>query len=191
MKKLKMLLFLLAMTGMAVTWQSCSDDDSNEPTPTCEDGIQNGDEEGIDCGGTDCPACEVGIHGKWQSSGDNVAPLLVSLFATDSIYAEFRTDNTYLVEQYDTSGAKLVLEGTFTQAESGTGDIWDITVEQSSPAVLTSVGIFEVDGTTMQYEIVQTAPDIGATPPTAAEGFGSSSGGIFGTTNVQTYERIE
>ncbi|MEL6988226.1 MAG: trypsin-like peptidase domain-containing protein, partial [Bacteroidota bacterium] len=25
--------------------------------PTCDDGIQNGDETGIDCGGPDCPAC--------------------------------------------------------------------------------------------------------------------------------------
>ncbi len=25
--------------------------------PTCTDGIQNGDEIGVDCGGTDCPAC--------------------------------------------------------------------------------------------------------------------------------------
>ena len=25
--------------------------------PTCNDGKQNGDEEGIDCGGTTCPAC--------------------------------------------------------------------------------------------------------------------------------------
>ncbi|MEL6943147.1 MAG: hypothetical protein AAFO82_10805, partial [Bacteroidota bacterium] len=25
--------------------------------PTCDDGIQNGDETGIDCGGSDCPAC--------------------------------------------------------------------------------------------------------------------------------------
>ncbi|MEM8528405.1 MAG: fibronectin type III domain-containing protein [Bacteroidota bacterium] len=27
------------------------------PEPTCDDGIQNGDEEGVDCGGSDCPAC--------------------------------------------------------------------------------------------------------------------------------------
>jgi len=26
-------------------------------TPTCDDGIQNGDETGVDCGGADCPAC--------------------------------------------------------------------------------------------------------------------------------------
>lgn len=27
-------------------------------TPTCSDGVQNGNETGIDCGGADCPACE-------------------------------------------------------------------------------------------------------------------------------------
>ena len=27
------------------------------PTPTCDDGIQNGDETGVDCGGSNCPAC--------------------------------------------------------------------------------------------------------------------------------------
>lgn len=30
-----------------------------ETNPTCEDGIQNGDEEGVDCGGSKCPPCEV------------------------------------------------------------------------------------------------------------------------------------
>ena len=27
------------------------------PTPTCDDGIQNGNETGVDCGGSNCPAC--------------------------------------------------------------------------------------------------------------------------------------
>jgi hypothetical protein len=30
-----------------------------EVEPTCDDGIQNGDEEGVDCGGSFCPPCEV------------------------------------------------------------------------------------------------------------------------------------
>ena len=29
-----------------------------DPTPTCTDGIQNGQETGIDCGGPDCPPCD-------------------------------------------------------------------------------------------------------------------------------------
>lgn len=30
------------------------------PTPTCTDGIQNGNETGVDCGGPDCPSCNTG-----------------------------------------------------------------------------------------------------------------------------------
>ena len=30
---------------------------TDAPTPTCSDGFQNGDETGIDCGGTNCAAC--------------------------------------------------------------------------------------------------------------------------------------
>ncbi|MEM6698237.1 MAG: fibronectin type III domain-containing protein, partial [Bacteroidota bacterium] len=29
----------------------------NSGEPTCDDGIQNGDEEGVDCGGSNCPPC--------------------------------------------------------------------------------------------------------------------------------------
>lgn len=38
----------------------CKDDDDNGNViyqKSCDDGIQNGDEEGIDCGGTECPPC--------------------------------------------------------------------------------------------------------------------------------------
>ena len=31
----------------------------NSTTPTCTDGIQNGDETGVDCGGTNCDPCQV------------------------------------------------------------------------------------------------------------------------------------
>ena len=191
MKQFKMIFMLLLLAGMVVTWQSCDDDESSEPEATCTDGIQNGDETGIDCGGVDCDPCEVGLQGQWQSSGTDVAPLLVSLFATDSIFAAFRTDLTYLVEQYDTSGAKLTLEGTYTQTESSVPGIWEIVVNQTAPAALTSEGIFEITGTTMKYEIVQTSPDIGAIPPTAEGGLGSTNGGALGEANIQTYQKIE
>ncbi|MEO1051908.1 MAG: hypothetical protein AAFX87_14855 [Bacteroidota bacterium] len=135
----------------------------------------------------------IGIVGRWFSAGADVAPLLVTLFDTDSIYAEFRADMTYTVQQFDGSGASLTLSGVYTQTASGTGSIYEIVVDQSSPAALTSEGIFEITSDTpdaMSYEIVQTSPDIGAIPPTATDGFGSSSGGILGTTNVQTYRRL-
>ena len=41
------------------------------PAPTCDDGIQNGDETGVDCGGPDCPPCDPGgeILGSYFETG--------------------------------------------------------------------------------------------------------------------------
>jgi hypothetical protein len=159
--------FFVMALALTLGFTSCEDEENTDDTP------------GVTL---------VGIQGTWQSSGTDVAPLLVNLFQTDSIYAEFNTNNTYLVEQYS-NGAALTLEGTYTQQEDANG-IWNITVNQTTPATLVSEGIFQVNGNSMQYEIVQTSPDIGATPPTAAEGFGSTNGGALGVLNVQVYKRL-
>jgi len=50
--------------GLALVFAQCADDDDNGnilETATCEDGIQNGDEEGIDCGGSGCSPCLDGL----------------------------------------------------------------------------------------------------------------------------------
>ena len=217
MKQLKWSFLLLAFSGLIVfTTTSCEDENPEpeatctdgiqngdetgvdcggdcDPCPTCDDGIQNGDEEGVDCGGTECDACLEALQDtKWQSSGSNVAVLLVVLFNTDSIYAEFHADYTYLVEQYDADGGTLVFTGTYTQEKSGTGEIYNITINQSTPAVAIAEGIFEITGDEMKYEIVQTDPPAG-TPPTAEAGFGSTNGGTLTPpdANVQTFVRIE
>jgi len=36
----------------------CSADNGGGNTPSCTDGIQNGDESGVDCGGANCPPCK-------------------------------------------------------------------------------------------------------------------------------------
>ncbi len=136
---------------------------------------------------------DTGIIGKWYSSGTNVAPLL-SAIGIDSIYTEFKANNTYIVESFTADLSKTTLTGTFTQTRSGTGNIWNITVNQSTPNALTSVGIFEITSgttTTMTYEVAQTEPNIpNVTPPTATGGFGSTSGGAFGVLNVQNYIKL-
>ncbi|MEW6136304.1 MAG: hypothetical protein AB1583_11405 [Bacteroidota bacterium] len=167
---MKKLLAIALMFSMALVSCSKSDDENNEDPQ------------------------KVGIVGEWYSSKTNVAPLLLSL-GIDSIYAKFNADNTYVVESFS-NGAKTTLTGTYVQEKSGVGNIWNITVNQNSPTALTSKGIFEIDATakpyTMKYEIAQTEPAItGVTPPTAAAGFGSTSGGAFGQTNVQKYIKIQ
>ncbi|GAB1418169.1 hypothetical protein MASR2M12_09340 [Bacteroidales bacterium] len=134
-----------------------------------------------------------GMVGEWQSSGSNVAILLSTYFHVDSIYANFKENNTYVVESF-AAGVKVTYTGIYTQTKPTTGTIWTIKLEQNAPTAVTSEGIFEITKTgetyTMKYEVAQTAPAIGATPPTATGGFGSTSGGVLGTTNVQTFLKI-
>ncbi|TLP71247.1 DUF4331 family protein [Maribacter sp. ACAM166] len=54
-------LSLCAVAALA----SCDNDDYSAPIvviPTCDDGIMNGDETGVDCGGTTCAPCEVAME---------------------------------------------------------------------------------------------------------------------------------
>lgn len=57
----KLLFTLTALTGLFFT--SCNSDDENPmvAVATCTDGIQNGDETGVDCGGT-CTPCTIAIQ---------------------------------------------------------------------------------------------------------------------------------
>lgn len=137
---------------------------------------------------------EFGIEGEWISQGDSVCTILSFYFAVDSIYAKFNADQTYLVESFDTAGVKTTYTGTYTQTKSGTGNIFDIVISQSTPSAATSEGILEVypgAPNTMKYEIVQTAPTAAGIPPTATGGFGSTSAGAYGTTNIQKYRRVK
>lgn len=204
MKKITSILYVCIMMIGLITFTGCGDDETctdgilNQDETgidcggvctacvTCTDGIQNGDEEGVDCGGTDCDECLVGVHGSWESSGENIAPLL-STFVT-KLVANFNTDGTYTVLQTDLMGAETTLVGTYVQSESSVDGIWDITLNQSMPNQLTVQGIFTFEGDLLKYEVAQTDPAIsGVTPPTAEEGIGSTSGGIFEMNNVQTY----
>ncbi len=167
MKKLLVFGMLLAVVFVSCQ-KSDDDDDSNDPQ-------------------------KIGIVGEWYSSGTNVATLLSYYFHVDSIYAKFNSNNTYLVESF-AAGAKTTYSGTYVQTKSGTGTIWNITLNQSTPTAVTSVGIFDISTAvspyTMRYEVAQTEPSIGATPPTAAAGFGSTNGGALGEWNIQKFVKI-
>lgn len=54
--------FLLSFIFISFLVTACQDDDDNGNAiyqDQCSDGIQNGDETGIDCGGSKCPPCEI------------------------------------------------------------------------------------------------------------------------------------
>ena len=139
------------------------------------------------------------IVGVWVSEGETkVAPLLYGPpFNIRKIVATFKSDGSYIVVQTDSSQTSLTLTGIYVAAAGNApapnDNIRTITVNQGTPTSVTAEGIYEVtvntDGSiSMKYEIAQTEPPLsGVTKPTPVGGFGSTSGGLLGTINVQNY----
>ncbi|WP_396637486.1 DUF4331 family protein [Maribacter sp. R77961] len=63
--KLNNIKYALFSLGAIALMASCNNDDGPviepEPMATCDDGIMNGDETGVDCGGATCMPCEVAM----------------------------------------------------------------------------------------------------------------------------------
>ncbi|WP_339611315.1 DUF4331 family protein [uncultured Planktosalinus sp.] len=96
MKKILYISFLF-ITALALV--QCSEDDNNniiDPEATCEDGIQNGDEDGIDCGGSNCLPCEQGpegidFSGTYAQEDQVGRPAVSIVFVTEGFRDDFNT----------------------------------------------------------------------------------------------------
>lgn len=137
---------------------------------------------------------KVTLVGKWLSSGADIAPLLAGApFNITKITADFQA-NTYTVVSTDNAAKDTTFTGTWTSTDSGMNGIFNITLNQAMPSVVTSQGIYQIDTNVtparLTYEVAQTQPPIqGVTPPTADKGFGSTAGGVLGMKNVQKFTR--
>lgn len=131
---------LTSMTMVfALMLASCSSDDGGPDPPvqaTCSDGIQNGDEIGIDCGGS-CTACV-------EEEDANLSGSLEEDRTLDPTVA-YTLTGTYSVE----SGVTLTIPaGTVITSQSGTdkyivvqkGGQIDIQGSAVNPVVMTSTG---------------------------------------------------
>jgi hypothetical protein len=112
---------------------SCSNDDSDGPKATCTDGIQNGDETGVDCGGSSCQPCAANN----ELNGD------VTENTTLDSSIEYNLTGPYVVK----SGFSLTIPaGTTIKATGGTaayiaveaGAQIFINGSPSNPVVMTS-----------------------------------------------------
>ncbi len=142
-----MYLCSLAM-GIALV-SSCSNDDDFMPPEemvTCTDGIMNGDETGVDCGGS-CQPCEDGTVelgrrtelfvtnntdgniSKYSITGDSLVTLVTPSSAAEGIYYDATADvvvqasrSALQLEAY--SGVSTLMDGaTVTPAFTGSADL--------------------------------------------------------------------
>jgi len=130
------------------------------------------------------------IVGDWRSEGDNISPLFkTAFFDYVRIDATFNDDKTYEVEAENGDGNLFSFTGQYETDISTDPAI--IVLDQDTPSDARAEGIWQVTtdaGLLLTYEVVQVTPDIGATPPTPAGGFGSTvSAGLAAGDNVQKY----
>ncbi len=135
------------------------------------------------------------IIGTWVSQGADVAPLLAGApFNNVKITATFKNDGSYSVVGIDSSNKEIDYTGTYQIMQSGVGNIIQIRLSQVMPSTAQADGMYQIDTSQtpnrMQYEVVQTQPTNGLTPPTPDKGFGSTVyNGMQISTLIQKYSR--
>ena len=113
---------------------SCSDDTNNSGNAACFDGIQNGTETGVDCGGdcAPCPTCDDGIQNGQETGvdcgGPDCAPCEGVVTKAGLIDADekWTSNNIYVLagKVVVDDGVTLEIEpGTIIKGESGVGSL--------------------------------------------------------------------
>jgi hypothetical protein len=95
MKTYKLKILFIAVCA-SLLFVQCDDDDNGNVImqETCDDGIQNGDEEGVDCGGTACEPClqELDFSGTYSQEDIMGRPGINTVFSgTDQLKNNFNT----------------------------------------------------------------------------------------------------
>lgn len=125
------------------------------------------------------------ITGSWRSEGEDIAPLLLAA-GVAKVDATFNGDGSYTTVVTDTQGRVFNLAGSYTVSTAT--DPGTISLSQTVPTSLEAEGIWQVSGSRLTYEVVQTSPDQGFTPPTPQAGFGSTRGAnVEAGSNIQIY----
>lgn len=128
------------------------------------------------------------LVGRWISEGDDRSPLFAEPpFSYVRVETTFRADGAYTTTT-ETADGPVVLSGTWS-ADEGPAPA-PVAIEQISPYVASAIGIWQVDGDVLTWEVVQITPDYGYVAPTPDSGFGSTSGpGLEAGDNVQIFRR--
>lgn len=164
--KFKILLFAL---GTSLLMVQCADDDDNGNVIeqiTCSDGLQNGDEEGIDCGGSACAPCIIGLDFSGTYTQEDIMgrPAINTFFGgSDSVKNNFNTTTVSGRANYP----DIDFQGSF---EASLENIFDVYAEalNMDPADLNyetnilNLDAFQYSNLMANFDALQVAPD-GAT----------------------------
>ncbi len=140
----------------------CKDDDDNGNViyqKSCDDGIQNGDEEGIDCGGTECPPCgDGGINFDGTFLQEDIAgrPGVNMLFGINDL-----SKNDFNESEVSNRNG---FQEDFEEVLEGYHDIYAISLEIPTDELDYETNVLNWDALTFtsimsKYDALQVAPN--------------------------------
>lgn len=100
-----------------------------EPTPTCNDGFKNGDETGVDCGGSSCPECpptcddgiqngdETGVDCGGTLCDPCPVPCIENEIVVSFTFDNYPEETSWSIE--DSTGATVASGGTYASEPDG------------------------------------------------------------------------
>lgn len=158
MKKINVILSIVMLSVLTISLSSCGGDD-NGPKATCFDGIQNGNETGIDCGG-DCEPCK----GSFDKSGILTAD---ETWTSNNIY---NLSGKVVVD----NGVTLTIEpGTIIKGKKGTGSL-------ASALIVARGGKLMAQGTSDQPIIFTSVDDNIEVGQTAGTNLNENDNALWG-----------
>ncbi len=162
-KKAKRILILFILLFTSIIFVQCADDYDNGnaivPDPTCDDGIKNGDEEGIDCGGSFCPPCgeeSIDFSGVFVQKDIAGRPGANIFFgASDLLKDIFNTTEVSNREEFQTS---------FVETLEGYHNIYAVAMELPEEELNYETNILNWDANTFakimaRFDALQVAPN--------------------------------
>lgn len=138
---------------------------------------------------------ELGLIGKWYSTGENLSAKMIEEYEADSIYVEFTQEKTFEMKIFkqgnETDEPDFLLSGEYKQIRTGMNLIWGIDMTQVVPSAagFSGIQLFDDETDLLWLEYVKIVEG-GDTPPSIDQGFGSTNQGSAGTAYIQKYKKI-
>ncbi len=189
----KLILFSLIFTGLAFSFTSC-DDDTGTGGASCFNGIQDGTETGVDCGGPDCgpcATCDDGIKNGQETGidcgGPDCEPCTGLITKSGQITSNetWTANNVYILagKVVVDDGITLTIEaGTIVKGQKGTGSL-------ASALIVARGGKIMAEGTSEDPIIFTSIDDNIEVGQNAGTNLNESNNGLWGGVLILGYAK--
>ena len=188
----KIILSSLIIASLVLTITSC-DDETNAGGVSCFNGIKDGDESGVDCGGScvPCATCDDGIKNGDETGIDCGGSFCEPCTGVITISGEILADATWTSNNIYVLAGKVVVEdgitltiepGTIVKGQKGTGSL-------ASALIIARGGKIMAEGTSEKPIIFTSIDDDIAVGQQAGTNLNESNNGLWGGVLILGYAR--